>query len=195
MTLLALMLGLARPAVAADYRTVDDVLAKFDNEPTVGDVQEMVLAYSKTDPHYVDAWLSAAKNSAWLPELNVEYDYGTGYGYDYEYEVDPDGLLTGSDVDTDHDVKVRAKWRLDRLVMSSDRIRVISETQDIVKLRDKVLEEVTRLYFDRRRAQVDMLLSPSNDLKTGLKNELRLQELTAQLDAYTGGRFSSSIKK
>ena len=158
--MILLSLLLAGPALAGDYRTVDDVLAKFDNEPDIQAVQEMVLEYSKTDPHYVDAWLSAAKNSAWLPELNVEYDYGTGYGYDYEYEVDPNGLLTGSDVDTDHDVKVRAKWRLDRLVMSSDRIRVISETQDIVKLRDKVLEEVTRLYFDRRRAQVDMLLAP-----------------------------------
>ena len=125
--MILLSLLLAGPALAGDYRTVDDVLAKFDNEPDIQAVQEMVLEYSKTDPHYVDAWLSAAKNSAWLPELNVEYDYGTGYGYDYEYEVDPNGLLTGSDVDTDHDVKVRAKWRLDRLVMSSDRIRVISE--------------------------------------------------------------------
>ena len=62
--MILLSLLLAGPALAGDYRTVDDVLAKFDNEPDIQAVQEMVLEYSKTDPHYVDAWLSAAKNSA-----------------------------------------------------------------------------------------------------------------------------------
>jgi hypothetical protein len=78
--------------------------------------------------------------------------------------------------------------------MSSERIRVISETQDVVKLRDKILDEATRLYFDRRRLQVDILMN-TGDVKTQIKNELRLQELTAQLDAYTGGRFSKALKK
>ena len=79
--------------------------------------------------------------------------------------------------------------------MSSERIRVINEAQDIVKLRDKVLEDVTRLYFDRRRLQVEQLLSPAGDLRSQLKNELRLQELTANIDALTGGRFSASLPK
>ncbi len=77
--------------------------------------------------------------------------------------------------------------------MSSEQIRVINESQDIVKLRDKVLDEVTRLYFDRRRLQVELLLSPAGDLRTQLENELRLQELTANLDALTGGSFSASL--
>ena len=56
-----------------------------------------------------------------------------------------------------------------------------------------MLDEVTRLYFDRRRLQVDMLLKASPDLKAQLENELRLQELTANLDAYTGGAFSAAL--
>ncbi|MDP2306694.1 MAG: hypothetical protein Q8P18_11785 [Pseudomonadota bacterium] len=187
-----LALALQAPAVAAEFRTVDEVLARFENEPNVRAVQEMVLEYSKTDPRYVEEWMSASKNAAWLPELKVTYDYDNGYDYDYLYEINPQGELDKSGVDNDHGVQVYAKWRLDRLVMSSDRIRVISETQDIVKLRDKVLEEVTRLYFDRRRLQVDLLLNAPADLKTQVKNEMRLQELTAQIDAYTGGRFSSA---
>ena len=79
--------------------------------------------------------------------------------------------------------------------MSSEQIRVINEAQDIVKLRDKVLDEVTRLYFDRRRLQVDQLLSPSLDLKGQIEAELRLQEMTANLDALTGGAFSASLPR
>lgn len=182
-------------AGAAEPSTVDEVLDRFANEPLVRDVQQMVLAYSKTDPLYVEQWMKASTNAALLPELQFTYDYDNAYGYDYLYQVDPAGALDKSGVDNDHGLQVRAKWKLDKLVMSSDRIRVISETQDIVKLRDKVLEEVTRVYFDRRRLQVDLVLSPPADLKTQLKNEMRLQELTAQLDAYTGGRFSAAMNR
>ena len=79
--------------------------------------------------------------------------------------------------------------------MSSEQIRVINEAQDIVKLRDRVLDEVTRLYFDRRRLQVDILLDTGADLRSRIENELRLQELTANLDALTGGTFSASLPR
>jgi hypothetical protein len=192
--LLLTLATLACPADAAEFRSVDEVLSKFDDEPPVRTVQEMVLEYSKTDPRYVQEWLDASKNAAWLPELTAGYDYDNGGDFGYDYDVDPNGTLSDSGTDHGQKVTLRAKWRFDRLVMSSDRIRVISETQDIVKLRDKVLEEVTRLYFDRRRLQVDILMG-SGDVKAQLKNELRLQELTAQIDAYTGGRFSAQIAK
>jgi hypothetical protein len=202
MNVLLLTAALLAPAYAREPRSVDEVLSQFKDEPDVREVQEMVLAYSKTDPSYVDAWLRASVTAAWLPELQFTYDYDNGYDRDYAYLTSQDDGFTGdseaeiegSGVDLQHGLQVRARWELDKLVMSSERIRVISEAQDVVKLRDKVLEEVTRLYFDRRRLQVDMYMT-EGDTKTQLKNELRLQELTAQLDAYTGGRFSGAVGK
>lgn len=197
--LFALFLAVA-PARAAEpqLRSVDDVLAQFKNEPTVTEVQAMVLEYSKTDSHYVDAWLRAANGAAALPTLTLSYGYDTDYDNDYDYTDDYDlGAAeqerTDASAGVGQSVDVRASWDLDKLVMSSEKIRVISEAQDIVKLRDKALDSVTRLYFDRRRLQVEMLLGSGGDLKTQMKNELRLQELTAQLDAYTGGRFSKAL--
>jgi hypothetical protein len=199
MLLLSLALLAGAPAHAADteLRTVADVLARFDDEPDVSAVQEMVLQYSKTDNSYVDAWLAASKSAAALPQLQLKYNYANGLDNGYDYiaaDATADPIIQQSDagVGIDHKIEVKARWDLNELVMSSERIRVISETQDIVKLRDKVLDEVTRLYFDRRRLQVDMLLNPG-DMKAQLKNELRLQELTAQIDAYTGGRFSTEL--
>ena len=186
-------------AYGAEFRSPDEVLATFDAEPPVREVQEMALAYSKTDPHYVDAWLKASQSTVLLPEVKAGYGYSQGLGNDYDYIIldataAPVSQISGAAVDYDHGFSVSAKWRFDKLIMSSERIRVISESQDIVKLRDNVLEDVTRLYFDRRRLQVDMLLN-SGDMKAQLKNELRLAELTAELDAYTGGRFSAALPK
>jgi len=179
------------------YRTVDEVLSEFNDEPEILEVQALALAYTKTHPELVDRWLHASKNAAWLPELTAEYQYDNDVGYDYEYATDVDGgsfsTLTDGDQDWDKTYKVRFKWKLDELVMSSERIRIINEAQDIVKLRDKVLEEVTRIYFDRRRLQVEMLLAPPQKLRKKVDNQLRLMEYTANLDAYTGGGFSASL--
>jgi len=179
------------------YRTVEEVLSQFKDEPEILEVQALALAYTKTHPELVDRWLHASKNAAWLPELTAEYHYDNDVGYDYEYATDAEGAsystLTDADEDWDKTYKVRFKWKLDELVMSSERIRIINEAQDIVKLRDKVLEEITRIYFDRRRLQVEMLLAPPQKLRKKVDNELRLMEYTANMDAYTGGGFSASL--
>jgi hypothetical protein len=56
------------------------------------------------------------------------------------------------------------------------------------------MNEVTRTYFERRRLQVDLAASPIQDLKLRLEKELRLQELTADIDALTNGYFSEQLK-
>ena len=77
--------------------------------------------------------------------------------------------------------------------MSSEQIRVLNESQKAVKIREKLMDEVTRLYFDRRRLQVEGLLNPPSSLNDEIEHVLRLQEFTANLDALTGGAFSASI--
>ena len=57
---------------------------------------------------------------------------------------------------------------------------------------EAILKEITRIYYTRRRLQVDLVLSPPNDPATKLSKELRIQELTATLDAMTGNLFSNA---
>ena len=194
---------LAKVANRPRFNTVEEVLGHFSGEPDVGAVQAMAMSYTKTNPELVEGWLKASKTAFGLPAVTLSYDkdlddYNTWNYVDLDGngEVETDEFqLYNSRADDDDSFGVRLAWRLDKIVMSSERIRVINEAQDIVKLRDKVLEDVTRLYFDRRRLQVEQLLSPAGDLRSQLKNELRLQELTANIDALTGGRFSASLPK
>jgi hypothetical protein len=179
------------------WKSVDEVLGQFDEEPNIAEVQEMAMRYSHTHRSQVESWLAASKNAAKLPEFQFRYYYYDRLNSGFNYVVDDDGSAQAqqddADTDKDHVYQVTLKWRLDDLMMSSERIRVISESQDVVKLRDKVLGEVTRIYFDRRRLQVDSLLSPSSDIKSQVEDQLRLMELTAELDAFTGGEFSRAL--
>jgi hypothetical protein len=180
------------------YSSVEQVLAEFAGEPDVRAVQAMAMSYSKTNPELVEGWLEASSKAFMLPKVNLQYEKQLDISEDYAYLTDENGgllaELTGSDADNDDKYVVKLEWRLDKLVMSSERIRVINAAEDIVKLRDKVLDEVTRLYFDRRRLQVESLLNPPTSLQSRIDGELRLQELTANLDALTGGSFSAAIR-
>lgn len=185
------------------YEDVDAVLAEFSGEPDIRAVQAMAQDYSMTRPDLVQNWLKASKRAFLLPSMSLTYrkeldlaerdewaDIDTETKtWQNEWERRED-TVTGENDDT---YQVSLRWRLDKLVMSSEQIRVISESQDVVKLRDKVLDEVTRLYFDRRRLQVELLLNPAGDLKRQIEDALRLQEMSANLDALTGGAFSAAL--
>jgi competence protein ComEA len=187
------------------YASADEVLAEFAGEPTIQDVQGWANEYARTSPHMVDAWLSQSRMFAALPQVDLEYRLRSGWDLGYQYyptdgAVDDPAddvfdILEDAGEDQDAYYTVRASWNLDELVMSSERIRMINEVQDIVKLRDKVLSEVTSLYFERRRLQAEMLLSPKADVRGQVGDQLRLLEMTANLDALTGGRFSEALRK
>jgi len=182
---------------SSSYTTVEEVMAAFESEPSVREVQSIAETYSYTNREQVESWLSASERAARLPELQFRYYYYDRLNTGYEWGLDTEGNalanLDDADTDSDHVYQVTLKWRLDELIMSSERIRVISESQDVVKLRDKVLRQVTQTYFDRRRLQVDLLLSPPADLRAQVEDEIRLMELTAELDALTGGGFSRAL--
>lgn len=189
-----------------EYKDAAEVLAEFDSEPTIQQVQGWSNDYADMNPGQVDKWLRASKAFAALPELTLEYELKDGWDQDFFY-VNGDGIalnnpddeplpvLEDAGRDQDSKYKVRAKWNLNELVMSSERIRVINEAQDIVKLRDKLLSEVTRTYFERRRLQVEMLLKPKSDTLGQVKDQLSLLEKTANIDALTGGAFSAALSR
>jgi len=64
----------------------------------------------------------------------------------------------------------------------------------VVELRDDILDEVTKLYFERLRVKMELDNLSIEERKKRLEKELKLQELTAMLDALTGGYYSQQIK-
>lgn len=179
------------------YESVQQVLAEFANEPTVQQVQGWTNEYARTDPAMLKSWMANSQSFAALPRFQVEYYLKEDWDRDFSYQAvggDLESTPTGLDQGQDYRVLLRAQWELGELVMSSERIRVINESQDAVKLRDKLLTQVTRLYFDRRRHQVEMLLNPRPSLDGQVEDQLRLLELTASIDALTGGAFSRAAR-
>ena len=63
----------------------------------------------------------------------------------------------------------------------------------MIELRDDVLDEITQLYFERRRVLVELAAAeaPGDTLRL----RLRAAELAAGIDAWTGGWFSRALRE
>lgn len=161
------------------------------NEPTIQQVHRWAIDYAEVSPDKIKNWRSLAGKRALLPDFSVGLDRAEGELYHWDTGPNPDNLLKGRDL-LNWDVSL--SWDLGDLIWSTDQTTIDSRSKLMVELREDVLDQVTRLYFERRRLQVD-LAADALEPAVEFDKQLRVEELTALLDAFTGGKFSQEIAR
>ncbi len=160
----------------------DGVFYKFNDEPTVQEVQRMAIDYGEVSNSKIQDWRKKAAVKAVLPTLSFGYNnnvYGSSKG---EYSVGPN----------DWDFSV--SWDLSELIYNSDQTSIDTRSKLMVELRNDILSEITRLYFERRKLQIEVLTLKDLSEKGTLEKKMRILELTAMIDRLTGGAFSKDLK-
>jgi hypothetical protein len=183
-----------------DPKAVRTLRLRFEREPTVEEVQQAALKFFKVHPEKVASYRRGAAWKALMPDLELIFnnEYGTNDRtlFDYMYKSQyASGNWPAKD---DERVKraslslgVRAHWSLDRLIFNAETLDVSS----LVGVQEGLLREITSLYFTRRRLMTAMVLNPPQSPNEQITEQLRLDEITANLDALTGGFFSKQAKK
>ena len=191
--------------VVASAQTPQEVMAKFNNEPTIEATLDAAINHAGLSSDRLEGLYTRAAAAKALPK-SVYYeltyrDQDRDRPQDVYTYKDPTSDKWSEYKQTDYNEgtdyiqhKVRAQWDLSGLVFNSDQLRVVSLMNSSVKTRDSILKVVTKTYFARRKAQIDMILNPPSDVAERLDAELRIQEMTATLDALTGGWFSRNIQ-
>ncbi len=174
---------------------VQDILNHFKSEPTILDVQNAAIHYAEVHPEKIEAWRKAASRKALFPSVSFDRSIGTNQNIDLDRggTNDPDKFIQGPN-ERSFDWSVGLDWDISDLIWSTDQTSIDVRSRLMAELRDDILNEVTHLYFERRRLQVEMLLSPPRDLPVQLEKEIRLEELTAGIDALTGGYLSRCLR-
>lgn len=157
-------------------------LEHFNNEPTIQDIQKVAIRYAEVHPNKIKFWRSQAKVRAIMPELGLTYDK-TIYSYGGDFLIGP------------KDWGVNFKWDLADLIYNPEQTSIDVRSRLMVQLRDDILNEVTRLYFERRRLQVELLNVNNQDSEKYIQKQIRLEELTASIDALTGGYLTKALEK
>ena len=183
----------AQSAAEADAKRL---LARFDGEPTVNQVQAAALSYASMHPEIFSALQSRSRIQALLPELKVKLSKGTfeqSRGVTAFSSNVAEKTNATETLDDDLKVEGEVKWKLSELVFNPRETAVVKENRYTAKERQRMLQTVTQLYFERRRAQIDLMTGPPNDAAARALAELKIAELTAELDAVTGGGFSRMV--
>ncbi len=182
------------PDELADIKppSIQELLANFSYEPSMAQVRETAIRYAEVHPEKIARWRRQAALRALLPSVDVGMDLDRSRDIRIDEGSFPNfQLIKTQDRDAGMDVSVT--WELGDLVWNEDQTNIDVRSKLMVQLRDDIVNEVTRTYFERRRLQVALLTNPPTDQQALMEKELRLQELTALLDGLTGGYFSKQI--
>ena len=178
-------------ASRVNFTKYADVEQYFHDEPSVREVQAMAIEYADVHPDKIKRWQKQSRLKAFVPSLSTGIDRSATDLMHWDTGPSPDVLSKGKDF-LDWDVNL--SWNLGDMVWSSDQTSIDSRSKLMVELREEVLDQVTRVYFERRRLQVT-LLSNGKTVDSAVDDQMRLAELTAIIDGYTGGRFSNEVER
>ncbi len=89
---------------------------------------------------------------------------------------------------------VELSWDLGEVAFPSDAVDLSKEARAVIQLRDDVLDEITHLFFERRRVLLELAgLEHGAEAPDADQLRLRADELAAGLDAWTGGWFGRRV--
>lgn len=201
-----MMTPIVRPTPTPEP-TLEEVMGHFEHEPSIREVQHAAIRYAEINPAQFAEWRRNVRGRGLWPELlqfTVGHDTDDDEGYSRSKTIGisggtaylgPDDEAWDWDTDNDWDYEVRMRWNLQDYCFHNDALKISSETEKQVELRQEILENITKLYFDRRRLQVETVLQPNVPIALKVKRQLQLEEFTAAIDAMTGGFFSDALKR
>ena len=172
----------------------EEILRRFETEPSIGEIQNAAIRYAEVHPDKIEAWREAAARKAFMPTLSLTTDSTQDHNVDIDRggTGDPDKFIIGPQ-ESQTDWHMGLSWDLGELIWNNDQTSIDTRSRLLVELRDDVLNEVTHLYYERRRLQVEMFLAPAKELPLEIERQLKLDELTAGVDALTGGYLSRRL--
>ncbi|MFU8807388.1 MAG: hypothetical protein ACNA8W_26500, partial [Bradymonadaceae bacterium] len=185
---------------------VDGILAHFEWEPTVRDVQEAAMRYAELHHPRMDRWSRRARIANVLPRVQGQGGWldqrDSQLRYRENLKMDDDGLMYRDVAQNNlHDdlrlrslYSLRATIDLGGLLYDRSEPAIAREVRSRLLHREELLRRVTQLYFERRHHQVLEIVEADIDWHTRLERRMQIDVLTAQLDALTGGWFDTELK-
>lgn len=174
------------------------LMAIIKREPSISTVQEYAVEHYELETSRINSMTTRAHTKALVPEVEVGFDNMIGN----EFRNTRDGLfpvlpspaenpnpnnfkerVIGNNDQTTW--RVRGVWNLDRLVFNPEAL----DAKSLVSLQENLVREVTTMFFARRRVLASLILTPPEDPEEYFYELMRLEEMTATIDAFTGGHF------
>lgn len=158
-------------------------------EPTIQDVQKAALGHYQLEPETIQGMATSARVKGLFPEIDAGLDSMLGHTFNNTQDaLYPNFPYKERQAGSSDQViwHVRGVWDLSRLIFNPEQLDI----KTLGSLQETLVREVTTMYFSRRRVLANLILSPPEDDEDLYFEQLRLEEMTATIDAFTGGKFA-----
>lgn len=161
-------------------------------EPSAYGLARQALRYMNISMALQRAFVRQRERN-WLPRVVVRGRWYLDKDQNYFLirKPIPTGIAEGRQIV----LEVNAVWRLRGLLTNTRNINFNQQLLVIRRLRQKLMERVIRLFYARRRLQIRLASRPPQTVRMYLRRILKLQELTAYIDALTGGYLSRRTRQ
>ncbi len=165
-----------------------------DGFPSVREVQQAAIRYADADLGRIYRWRKKAAAKAWLPEVSCGLNRDAGDLWHWEggsTSKDNDDILRKGRDCVEWDVT--CKWDLGELVWSSAQTDIDVRSRLLVQLRQQVVDDVTRLYFEYSRLLMEYSRLSAGDSNKRQDILLKIDEMAAGIDGLTDGYFTARL--
>jgi hypothetical protein len=167
------------------------------SEPDVHSVHRAAVRYLSLDPSRIAALRRGVSRRGWLPILSFratrDNDRRRRSDYDEAFISGEMRHFNDRDYDRNRELELQliVSWDFGDIAYHPESIDVSREAREIIELRDDVLDEITQLYFERRRVLAAFAVQPDSPGASEL--QLRAAQLAAGIDAWTGGWYGRQL--
>jgi len=161
----------------------------FDGEPSFKELQEAAMRFNEVHPDKIRKWRSESRMRALAPKVSVGFDNNKSNTYEIYTSATKDYAVMGPD-DISEGFDLSVSWDLANLIWSDDQTNIDVRSRLTTQLRNDILDDLRRAYFERKRLQYELVTSPPTDMRLRFEKELRVQELTQAIDDITGNYLS-----
>lgn len=163
-------------------------------EPTVQVVQQVAMRYAALNPEVFQSMKSRSRLQAILPQLTVratkDDDQESRSLTRFGETNTPQDISATTTLGDDLQLYAEARWKLNETIFNYQETAVMRENRYSAKERQKLLQTVTQVYFERKRSVLKLAQLKGADREL---ESLKVDQMNAELDALTGGWFSQQL--
>ena len=165
-------------------------------EPSARELQQAVVRHNDLSPGKIKRWQWASRIRALVPDFSFGRDFSKSNSVDIDRRGtnEPDFYISGPD-DLSRGWDMDVSWDLGNLIWDSAQTSIDSRSKIDAEYRNDLLAEATRVYYERRRLQMEILFGPATIEWEHLQKLIRMQELTSLLDGMSGGFMAKRLEK
>ncbi|MFH1996094.1 MAG: hypothetical protein ABIJ27_03740 [Candidatus Omnitrophota bacterium] len=188
------LFALKRPApdsagtITAEKRE-KDLSALFEREPTFIELERAAIRYNEVSAEKIKNFRRDARLRAFFPKISIGLDAGRSNNIEFYKSSTSHYVLSGPD-DLSEGWDLSVSWDLGDLVYSAAQTNIDARSRLMVQSRDAILDDLRGAFYRRRRLLFDMATRPPKDQRIRFEKEIRIQELTSEIDGLTGDYLS-----